>query len=88
MNPIKTATIWTLGVLAFVGLGIAIGWAWRDMRAAPEPTVRAIQMSLTVDGYPCGDIDNNPGPLFQAAYNRREGDRYALRSYAKMPKEK
>ena len=86
MKTIYTATIWTLGFFVILSLGIAIGWAWQDMRA-PEPTVRAIQISLTVDGYDCGDIDNNPGPLFQAAYNRREGDRYALRSYAKMPKE-
>ena len=88
MTTLKTTILWLSAAFVFTPIGIAVGWAWRDMRAEPAPTVRAIQMSLTVDGYDCGDIDNNPGPLFQAAYNRREGDRYALRSYAKMPKER
>lgn len=87
MITLKTLTLWLLGWAIIGGLCFVSGWAWRDMRTVPEPTVRAIQMSLTVDGYNVGEIDDDPGPKFRAGYNRRKGDRSALRSYAKMPKE-
>jgi len=91
MKTLKTILLWLLicGCVAIIfRAGMSVGYDWYEFDNPPlEPTVRAIQISLTLDGYPCGDIDGDPGPLFRAAYNRREGDRYAVESYARMPEE-
>lgn len=87
MNPLKAAIIWTLGVLVLLGIGAAFGWAWRDFQCE-IPTVTELQEALIDMGYDLGPTgaDGVCGPLTEAAWNRAICQRYALKSYAKMPK--
>lgn len=87
MNPLKAATIWTLicfGLAAIFAAGYCVCYCDNP---PIEPTVEAIQLSLIADGYDPGPVDDNPGPLFRAAYNKRKCQDYADKVLAKMPKE-
>lgn len=86
MTTLKTLILWLLIVFIFTGLGIAIGWAWRDMRAEPIPTKIELQQALIARGHDL-EADGIIGPLTDRAWDWEICQRYALRSYAKMPKE-
>lgn len=102
MITLKTAILWLLAAFIFAPIGIAIGWAWRDMRLDFEPVfpdsppikITAMQAELMRLRLYEGDIDGECGKLTLAAELKYlcaliDGGAFDTiwDGYAKMPKE-
>ena len=101
MTTIKTLTLWLLAAFIFTPIGIAIGWAWRDMQLDFEPVypdsppneIVAKQAELMRLGFYEGLNDGECGKLTLAAQLKYlctliEGETFNTiwDGYAKMPK--